>query len=620
MKKWFFLCLFPCLFLAASMVRAEDEGHVRFLKYRADYQVNADATYTVVQDIAYRLLTKASLVNSGKMPIRYNGKLEEVDVLEAYTLKPDGRRIDVGTAGIQTQHGQLASGYGISQADQRTLMITFPQLEVGDMAVYKFRRQQKEAVFPGHFYASGQYSKNFFWDEIDVSIELPQEMALQTETVGMQQLPTQKHEDGRQIVRWQARKLPIVPAEGGAVDQFVSIPHFIATTFTDWRQFAQAYEARAKPKAAVTPAIASLAEAITKDIADPRAQVKAIYDWIGHNIRYVAIWAGAEGWVPHDAETVLTRRYGDCKGHVVLFEALLAAKGIASSTVMINADKTSYTLPSAVYPAFNHVITYVPAFDLYIDSTAGTTTPFGVLPVSQADKPVIHTDIALPVRRTPMLDPAQFAATRITRLSLNEEGDAEGEFVIHASGPAAISLREMQQSIGKRRESEWVRELLQGRSLEGEGSIDFEQGADGTSMTARLQVKIRNYLAVSENGVIPLMPILSGPISFDHLFGVHRRHARTLPFWCPAWTLEDRYEIRVPDSFKLTMPKSREIVEAGFSYASRYDTARNTFTVVRRLAIDSRGMACQPAVYPEKKAAVARIERAVRAQVIYQVQ
>ncbi|MEC5215783.1 hypothetical protein RCH09_000717 [Actimicrobium sp. GrIS 1.19] len=609
--------LFLVLVLASHGVWAEDEGHVRFLKYQADYQVNADATWSVVQDLSYRLFTEVALVNSGKMSISYNGKLEEAELLEAYTLKRDGRRIDVGSAGVQLQQGQVAAGYGISQADQRTMMLTFPQLEVGDAVSYKYKLTQKVPVFAGQFYASSNYARNLAWDAVDVSIELPSTMPLQFDAVRLEALPVIER-DGRTRYRWQARNLAATALETSSVDLFRSTPHLVATTFTDWQQFATAYDLRARPMAAVTPEIAALASTLTAGIGEPRAQAKALYDWVAGNVRYVATWVGSDGWVPHPANAVLASRYGDCKDHVVLLEALLAARGITSTTVLINSDKTSYSLPPVVYPAFNHVITYVPSLNLYLDSTAGPSTPFGILPIADSDKPVIHAALGAAVQRTPTVDPTRFAAIRTTRLTLDEDGNVSGDYSISATGAAAIDLREIRQSIGKRKEREWVRELLDTRGMEGSGAVSFEDHADDDGLTVRIDVRINNYLALAENGTIPLAPLLVGPIAFDHLRAVYQRAARTLPYWCPAWTLEDRYEIRVPPTLKLLVPKGQALTQAGFDYASRYAFSDGRLNAVRRLAITHPALACQPDEFPASRVAVARIERDLRAQVIYQ--
>ena len=60
------------------------------------------------------------------------------------------------------------------------------------------------------------------------------------------------------------------------------------------------------------------------------------------------------------AQAVLKNRYGDCKDHVVLLEALLAAVGIPSSAALVNSGN-AYSMPAiGVVSPLNHVITYVP--------------------------------------------------------------------------------------------------------------------------------------------------------------------------------------------------------------------------------------------------------------------
>jgi hypothetical protein len=119
--------------------------------------------------------------------------------------------------------------------------------------------------------------------------------------------------------------------------------------------------------------------------------------------RYVAIFLGNGGYVPHDAATILENRYGDCKDHAVLLEALLKAKGIASVPVLINLTNR-YRLPEAATPAaFNHALTYLPEFDLYVDLTAGVA-PFGTLLANEYGKPVaVAADSGAGVKTLPLV-------------------------------------------------------------------------------------------------------------------------------------------------------------------------------------------------------------------------
>ena len=76
---------------------------------------------------------------------------------------------------------------------------------------------------------------------------------------------------------------------------------------------------------------------------------------------------------------------------MALLEALLSAKNIASTAVLIDV-RPRYTLPKIVSPnSFNHVITYIPSLAIYADSTSASS-PFGVLPPEDHGKPVIHVN------------------------------------------------------------------------------------------------------------------------------------------------------------------------------------------------------------------------------------
>ena len=91
----------------------------------------------------------------------------------------------------------------------------------------------------------------------------------------------------------------------------------------------------------------------------------------------MAIFLGSGGVVPNLADQVMRNRYGDCKDKTTLLIALLASKGIEASTAMVNSG-SAFEIPrlGSVNP-FNHVIVYIPQWDLYLDPTA-ELAPFGV--------------------------------------------------------------------------------------------------------------------------------------------------------------------------------------------------------------------------------------------------
>ena len=144
-------------------------------------------------------------------------------------------------------------------------------------------------------------------------------------------------------------------------------------------------------------------------------------DWVRKNIRYVAVYVGDGGVVPHAAQAVLDNRYGDCKDHVALLEALLKAVAIESSPVLINFGN-AYVLPKVpTLGLLNHAITYVPSLDLYLDSTA-TPIAAGYLPIPELGKPVVLTQSGK-LARTPSRQLSQVDGALVFKI--NPQGAAD---------------------------------------------------------------------------------------------------------------------------------------------------------------------------------------------------
>jgi hypothetical protein len=171
------------------------------------------------------------------------------------------------------------------------------------------------------------------------------------------------------------------------------------STLADHAALAKAYQQGLVGKTTVSPAVRALQQRVVKGIAGTRAQALALADWVRLNIRYVAVYVGDGGVVPHAADEVLAAGYGDCKDHATLLEALLDAAGIPSTQALINGSD-AYALPKIdAFAVLNHVINYVPGIDLFIDTTAANVAP-GYLPDMDLAKTTILTKTGED-RRTP---------------------------------------------------------------------------------------------------------------------------------------------------------------------------------------------------------------------------
>ena len=272
-------------------------------------------------------------------------------------------------------------------------------------------------------------------------------------------------------------------AEPAALSPWDTEPHYIISTFPDYAAVAAAYRQMAAGKAAVTPRIQALADEITTGTADRRDQAHRIYDWVSKHIRYVAVFLGNGGYEPHEAIRILENGYGDCKDHVVLLEALLKAKGIASLPVLIDSGNR-YRAPETATPAlFNHVLSYLPELDLYADSTAGVG-PFGTLPVTEYGKPVaLAAEPGASLTHLPLVATEENEETLQTTALLSADGTVSGQSTTTASGPFGIRLRQLAASIEEKGREQMAATQLRSLGWSGKGSFEFEPPRAGPAPT-----------------------------------------------------------------------------------------------------------------------------------------
>lgn len=81
--------------------------------------------------------------------------------------------------------------------------------------------------------------------------------------------------------------------------------------------------------------VSQLALQLCDGLESDQEKIDAIAGWVRNNIRYVGIEHGEYGLKPDDAESVLTKRYGDCKGSANLIRVMLRAVGIDGRLVWI---------------------------------------------------------------------------------------------------------------------------------------------------------------------------------------------------------------------------------------------------------------------------------------------
>ncbi|WP_374357747.1 transglutaminase family protein, partial [Chitinimonas sp.] len=389
--------------------------------------------------------------------------------------------------------------------------------------------------------------------------------------------------------------------------------HYVST-YKDWSELAQAYEKAASAKALPTDKIKTLAQQLTAEAKTPRAKALLLSDWVRKNIRYVALWLGRDGVVPHAAESVLDNRYGDCKDHATLLLAMLKAVDIDGSTALINQGNR-YQLPAVpVLSAFNHAIVYLPELDLYLDPTA-TVIAAGFLPVPELDKPVLLTKLGK-LGHTPAVQ-RNDSDSQYT-MALGSDGSAELKGDQHIAGALAELNRYILNNLPEAQKSKMVSNLLRTQNLTGDGQMLLngkQDQPDQQSIT--ITAHIDSLASLPGPVGMPTLTSLGGGIAAN-LQSFLSEASRSQPFACVPSKVREEVRFTLPKGVSInSLPKPLKLDDRYFAYQASYRQDGQAVLVQREMAVKPQShLVCTAEDFTAMLPALKQMARDVSSQII----
>ncbi len=602
------------LFVCRSTLAA-DSGTDRSVvvdRHVQHFTVETSGAYLLQVELVKKIASAAAIELQAEQFIGFNASLDTVTSIEAWTTKADGRRIAVGPAGIREQQEAASSDAPMFQ-DTRLKAVIFPDVAVGDTLTLRYTVRRHTPLFPGHF-EDFTIARPVRYGDFHLIYDLPASMPLQGDAVGFTPLALDSP-PGRRRYGWRHAGGADARIEHGSVSYLDYGKRLAVSTFPDYAAFARAYQKRAAGAVKPDAALARLAADITRGIGDPHARALALSDWVRRNIRYVAVYLGPGGVVPHAASSVLANRYGDCKDHAVLLQAMLAASGIEAGPALVNADN-AYRLPSVpTLGVLNHVIVYVPALQLYLDPTASAVAG-GFLPPALLGKPVLlaaNGEFAM----TPVSQAAPSRTT--TRFDIKRDGSSRFRAARTSGGAGAEPWRDAVRATPQSARAGLVRRMLAGLGQTGDGLLETDDTeGSGSDYTVA-------FSGASEGFVQ-----LPGPVALatshnfwnglgDAVFELGREPERRLDFVCPAIDAEDELRYALPARTRvLALPKPVLVDDGRFYYRAQYARQGDAVVVKRRLQFRHTAATCTPEDYRQMRPALERMKRDLRAQVVVQ--
>jgi transglutaminase-like putative cysteine protease len=95
---------------------------------------------------------------------------------------------------------------------------------------------------------------------------------------------------------------------------------------------------------------------ICKGLSTDEDKVKAIFQWVQDNIRYIAFENGMAGFKPEKAQEVIRKKYGDCKGMANLLTEMLRSINLDARRCWIGTRHIAYDYSTPSLSVDNHMI------------------------------------------------------------------------------------------------------------------------------------------------------------------------------------------------------------------------------------------------------------------------
>jgi transglutaminase-like putative cysteine protease len=606
---------------AAQIAAPEYQSPITLEQQDVIYTVNADGTYTRDDTTRIRINIDQAVQSQAQTYLQFSETLESLEVLEAYTDTAAGERVNVPKDKIITQQSPVSTN-APAFGDIKITAIVFPQISAGATKTYRCRSTQIKPLFENQFSLIEYFPINIDVKSATVTLIAPEDLKINVQAIGIEGGQVESDVPGKSKWIWTIKDRSGQRPELYAINAINYSPRIAATTFADFNELADAYLERESDKEKVTDEVRKLADKITAGLTNPRDQAAALYHWVAGNNRYVALAFGLGGVVPRDADTIIQTGYGDCKDKVVLLNALLAAKGIKSAPVLINA-RDVYWQPDVASPfgVYNHAITYLPEFDMFLDPTS-ETAPFGTLPYPLFSKSALVTrglDKGSGLKVLPDSSPETSTSDNLTTITISDDGAAKGKSAIRAKGAIDYVLRSVMASIPPGQEGQLARAAMASAGQQGEAALSFNDPRNlAEDFKIETEFTVQNAMLLPGPGALIVPAGVPMPSPIQDLARMVNQPKITFPMLCLGGEKVETTLLTLPDSVKVTqLPRPVNVQNAYGSYSATYEQNGQTIKVERRLVVKMPLGLCTPEVYPQIGEIGQSIGRDLRAQILY---
>ncbi len=509
----------------------------------------------------------------------------------AYTLLPDGKKV-YNPLTLENLPSRDIESPGVFYNDLKAKSVDFPQVNKGSITVLSYKEQELDPhLLTPFFFASGV---PVLKSEIIIRVNTAIDFDYQLMNVNNPSIT--KTVKGKYIeYRIALENLEGIDSDEGAPSMRYSAPQllFMIKSFqnksgkvqyagTQENLYNWLYTFIKDLPSKKGAEVKRITDSIVGDISDPELKSKAIFYWVQDNVRYIAFEDGYEGFIPRASETVIQRRYGDCKDMANLLVDMHQQAGVQAYHVWIGSRDLPYkvsTVPNSCN--FNHMIAVVQLDNQYhfLDAT-GKYQPWAIpTDMIQGKEGLIAKGVnAFDIQVVPTM-PATFSLQSDTLSFTYVNGVLKGKGSSTLNGYGAIDMAHKLNRYNKQDYEDFIkRSVSVGNNKCKVPSYQVLKAEDRDSPTTLLYtLELPDYARNLENELYVNMHFQKhyNANTIDTAFRkvpVENDH---------KYRIEDVSKFEIPAGYELTfLPANKNFSKGDYSFTSEYSYDTKTRTVI----------------------------------------
>jgi tetratricopeptide (TPR) repeat protein len=406
------------------------------------YNFEADGTIETITHEITRFNGRKGIEKLGEYRnIVFDPSYQKLMLNEARIHKVNGHVV-----AIEPKHVQLRDVVTDFQVydHEKQLVISFPNLEVGDCIEVKWTTGGRNSEHQGYFFTRYSFGDDTLPVVIDdLRVRLPVTKVLKYAFTGGKLDAEITENAGWRTYHWKALLCKQLPMDDNLPSKEDLRLQVSLTTFGSWNEVAQWYKKLGADSWKCTPEVRKVVDEVTKNLTETEAKAKALTYWVRRNIRYVSN-GEKHDYTPHAPAQVLGNRYGDCKDQSQLLAVMLHEAGVPVAQATLGTLDDGQVLEENPSPWGTHAILVVPleGTNHWIDTTASLAA-WDFLPREDRNRlAYVIDDSGIQLIQTPPMNPEDNSTEQTTEVWISADGSARYESTVDYRGLAGMVQRD----------------------------------------------------------------------------------------------------------------------------------------------------------------------------------